>query len=108
MMGHTSTAMVDRVYGKLDENNLRRAIARMPGGTVPTQHAPEPDCPAGVTHRVQTTGTDGTHGATVVDATTADSEEEPADRPGQLVRAEGLEPSTSGLKVRWGLRMQVA
>ena len=28
MMGHSSTAMVDRVYGKLDEASYRRAIAR--------------------------------------------------------------------------------
>jgi hypothetical protein len=30
MMGHSSTAMVDRVYGKLDEMSFRRAIAKLP------------------------------------------------------------------------------
>ena len=30
MMGHSSTAMVDRVCGKLDEASYRRAIAKLP------------------------------------------------------------------------------
>lgn len=32
MMGHSSTAMVDRVYGKLDEMSFQRAIASAPAG----------------------------------------------------------------------------
>ncbi len=32
-------AMVDRVYGKLDEANYRRAIAKLPGGSPIQSHA---------------------------------------------------------------------
>ncbi|HEU4616161.1 MAG TPA: tyrosine-type recombinase/integrase [Kofleriaceae bacterium] len=99
MMGHTSTAMVDRVYGRLDEGNLRRAIARLPGATeAPTQpteaagQSAATDCHVGVTHDAADAGTHGTDGAVPDLWLVPDSVEEPTSYASELVRAEGLEP----------------
>jgi hypothetical protein len=93
-MGHTSTAMVDRVYGKLDQASFRRAIAKMPGGLAAE------DCHAGVTPITAQPGEHGTYGATPPKLKNADSGEESAFSSSLVVGAEGLEPSTSGLRVR--------
>jgi integrase len=98
MMGHTSTAMVDRVYGKLGEASYRRAIARMPGG-LPPESRPV-DCHAGVTPIAPQPGEHGTYGATPPKLKNADAGEESAFSSSLVVGAEGLEPSTSGLRVR--------
>jgi methanogenic corrinoid protein MtbC1 len=66
MMGHNATAMVDRVYGKLDEASYRRAIARLPGGTPTTQPVADPDCHTGVTSPPQSGGKHGTDGTDVM------------------------------------------
>jgi hypothetical protein len=66
MMGHSSTAMVDLVYGKLDEASYRRAIARLPGGTAGAQPTQDPGCHAGVTSAEQAGGEHGTHGVGAV------------------------------------------
>jgi len=100
MMGHSSTAMVDRVYGKLDEASYRRAIAKLPGGTISSAPSHDPACHAGVTPIAKKRGEHGVHGTTGCDAEIADSVEESAICGGCGVRAEGLEPSTSGLRVR--------
>ena len=108
MMGHTSTAMVDRVYGRLDEGNLRRAIAKLPGAndaattqaTGSTKNSAAADCHASVTHDAADVGTHGTDGASTPKREIADSVEESAISTSYGVRAEGLEPSTSGLRVR--------
>jgi hypothetical protein len=92
MMGHSSTAMVDRVYGKLDASNFRRAMARLPGA----------DLHAGVTHIEASAGDNGaggTHGAMAETAKAVNSDEESTASTSLRVRAEGLEPSTSGLGV---------
>lgn len=99
MMGHTSTAMVDRVYGKLDENNLRRAIAKMSGGTVPAQQTAETDCHAGGTQTTDTSGADGSSGTAIVRAAIINTVEITAESGLGGVRAVGLEPTTSGLRV---------
>jgi hypothetical protein len=100
MMGHSSTAMVDRVYGKLDEASYRRAIARLPGGTAGAQPTQDPGCHAGVTPAEQAGGEHGTHGTGAVLQRAVDPVEESAVYEDRVVRAEGLEPSTSGLRVR--------
>ena len=95
MMGHSSTAMVDRVYGRLDERSFRRAIGRLPGGS-PTAE----DCNAGVTSIPRNRGEHGVHGTNVENEKIANSDEEFAISSGCWVRAEGLEPSACGLRVR--------
>lgn len=92
MMGHSSTAMVDRVYGKLDEASYRRAIAKLPRGDVSLPRRHDPDCHAGVTSAARNAGEDGTHGTTAKLRLVTDSDEESAICSGCGVRAEGLEP----------------
>lgn len=72
MMGHSSMAMVDRVYGKLDEATYRRAIAKLPGGTPTTHAVVDPDCHAGVTSPAQSSGKHGTDGTEAMSQPTAD------------------------------------
>jgi Phage integrase family len=100
MMRHSSTAMVDRVYGKLDEASYRRAIARLPGGTPSAHQAANPDCHAGVTSPAQSGGKHGTGGTDAMLGPITDPQEESVTYGVRGVRAEGLEPSTSGLRVR--------
>jgi len=100
MMGHSSTAMVDRVYGKLDEASYRRAIAKLPGGTPVAHEVADPDCHAGVTSPAQSGGKHGTDGTGAMLGPVTDPEEESVTYGDHEVRAEGLEPSTSGLRVR--------
>ena len=90
MMGHSSTAMVDRVYGKLDEASYRRAIARLPGGTAGAQPTQEPGCHVGVTSAGQAGGEHGTHGMGSVLQRAVDPVEESAAYEDRTVRAEGL------------------
>ena len=97
MMGHSSTVMVDRVYGKLGEVNYRRAIAKLPGGAEAPQLTTSIDCHAGATHAQQAAGT---HDTTELKRESAEPCEESALSSSYGVRAEGLEPSTSGLRVR--------
>ena len=99
-MGHSSTAMVDKVYGKLDDATYRRAIAKLPGGGVPTQPAQAPGCHAGATPPGATAGEHGTDGNVTKLRLIGDSVEEPASYADDAVRAEGLEPSACGLRVR--------
>ena len=102
MMGHSSTAMVDRVYGKLDEATYRRAIARLPRA-IPVEESPaaEPgQSHTGVTVTPENGGTHGTPGTSVDQAANSDSVEESTNSGDSVVRAVGLEPTTSGLRVR--------
>lgn len=96
MMGHTSTAMVDRVYGRLDEGTLRRAIAKLPGASeAPTQaiETAPADCHARVTRLATDAGTHGTDGTVQDLRLVPDPDEESASYDEDGVRAEGLEPS---------------
>jgi hypothetical protein len=108
MMGHSSMTMVDRVYGKLDEASYRRAIAKMPAGTVSSGPTQDPDCHAGVTSIARNRGEHGADGTTTSETEIADPVEESAIYCSSGVRAEGLEPSTSGLRVRTGYLVVVA
>ncbi len=78
LLGHSSTRMVDLVYGQLDEATLAAAIQRLPGG-----------CDAGVTSAVPRSDT-GRHdlptsGSAIVD--------------GNSVPRVGIEPTTRGFSV---------
>jgi hypothetical protein len=53
LMGHTSTRMVDLVYGRVGPSDYEAAIAKLPGGT--QSHA-------GYTHAAQTLGRMGRQG----------------------------------------------
>ena len=69
LMGHTSTRMVDLVYGRVGPSDYEAAIARLPGGS--QSHA-------GYTHAPQNGGTHGTAGNTVAQAAITNSVEESA------------------------------
>jgi hypothetical protein len=88
MMGHSSTAMVDRVYGKLDASNFRRSMARLPGAGL---HA-------GVTHIDASPGENGaggTHGTRPETAKAVNSDEESTASTSLRVRQKGsnLQPA---------------
>ena len=103
LMGHRSTAMIQKHYGHLSPKNHADAIARLPR-LVPT--API-RCVTGVPNPSETPGADGAHGV-VVDFASAHLaaatswnirhlDEEPMM---DMVGAVGLEPTTNGLRVR--------
>jgi len=79
LMGHSSTRMVELVYGQLTDATYRDAIARMPGGS---------NCNAGVTDAVQNPGKDGTYGTVKTEPSA-----------GNLVPRAGIEPATRGFSV---------
>ena len=81
LLGHTTTKMVDLVYGRLDDATRAAAIARLPG------------CDAGVTRTVPSGGAGGTPG-------TAAGVAGPANTVGDLVPRVGIEPTTRGFSVR--------
>ena len=91
LMGHTSTRMVDLVYGRVGPSDYEAAIARLPGGN--GSHA-------GYTHAVQNHGTHGTAGNAVAQAATTDSVENPVDSTTDAVPRVGIEPTTRGFSVR--------
>jgi integrase len=88
LLGHSSTRMVDLVYGQLDEATLLGAIARLPGG-----------CDAGVTRGVPTRGTGGAVGTAAASPSIADSVGNPVDSAGCVVPRDGVEPPTRGFSV---------
>ncbi len=92
LMGHSSTRMVDLVYGKLDGATLARAIGRLPGGVVQR-------C-AGVTHDEASDGEHGTHGTIAKTAAAANSLVELATTAVLTVPGDGVEPPTHGFSVR--------
>jgi hypothetical protein len=98
MMGHSWAAMVDKVYGKLDEATYRRAIAKLPAGDVPAHPGPDPGCHAGATPAATAAGEHGTDVTGAKLQLVADSVEEPASYVDDGVRAEGLEPARDDAK----------
>jgi integrase len=88
LLGHTSTRMVELVYGQLDDATLASAIGRMPGGS----HA-------GVTHAVPIRGDIGAGGTSASPASIANSVEESAMSGGSVVPRAGIEPATRGFSV---------
>ena len=89
LMGHSSTRMVDLVYGKLDAGTLARAIGRLPGGVTD-----------GVTDSGANRWTGGTAGTTLAHAAITNSVEESAISTTSRVPRDGIEPPTRGFSVR--------
>jgi integrase len=92
LLGHSSTRMVEKVYGRLDEATLAAAISRLPGGGS--------DCNAGVTRDVRTGGTRGAGGNAIAQAAIENSVENPVDSAVLVVPRDGVEPPTRGFSVR--------
>ncbi len=88
LLGHSSTRMVDLVYGQLDEATLAAAIQRLPGG-----------CDAGVTNTVPTRGTPGAGGTHHHPPSIVNSVEESAISSTSVVPRDGVEPPTRGFSV---------
>jgi integrase len=109
LLGHSSTRMVDLVYGQLDEATLSRAIANLPGSIpgdkaaalrppVPTRTAQNRGDAEG-TNRGQKRGTEGTPGKTVPRRRSANSVEESANSRSLKVPKAGIEPAARGFSV---------
>lgn len=84
LLGHSSTRMVDLVYGQVDQQTLRRAMERLP--------APEWTCAAGVRDESGEPGKRGHDGQRIgpnLDDNRAES-----------VPRAGIEPATRGFSVR--------
>ena len=91
LMGHTSTRMVDLVYGRVGPNDYEAAISRLPGGN---------RLPAGYTDTAQNGRTNGTAGNAIAQAAITDSVEEPMISESLRVPRDGVEPPTRGFSVR--------
>jgi integrase len=91
LMGHTSTRMVDLVYGRVGPSDYEAAIARLPGGN--QSHA-------GYTFDVKNGGTHGTAGNAIAQAAIVNSVEESTISAGFEVPRVGIEPTTRGFSVR--------
>lgn len=88
LLGHSSTRMVDLVYGQLDEATLAAAIQRLPGG-----------CDAGVPHMVPRDGATGTGGTGARPMAISNSVEAARTSTENLVPSPGIEPGTRGFSV---------
>lgn len=79
LLGHSSTRMVDMVYGQIDGGTLARALNMLPGG----------DCDNGVPHSNAPTGPGGRAGHPQLTGTSVSA-----------VLGAGIEPATRGFSVR--------
>jgi integrase len=84
LLGHSTTRMVDLVYGRIDNATLRTAIMRLPS------------CDAGVSNAMPQPGVAGTTGHTPSAPTITNSVEESAISSSCLVPSPGIEPGTRG------------
>ena len=103
LLGHSSTRMVELVYGRLDHATLASAIAKLPGGPGSAPSAPSAaneDCHAGVTHAVRNAGEHGIHGTTIAQAAIVNSVETALTSTESVVPRDGVEPPTRGFSVR--------
>lgn len=89
LLGHSSTRMVERVYGQLDDATLAMAISRLPS------------CDAGVSPALPSAGTSGTHGTPSSSMAIVNSVEESFSSAVYEVPRVGIEPTTRGFS---GLR----
>ena len=85
LLGHSSTRMVDMVYGQLDEATLAAAIQRLPGG-----------CDAGVTYDLTHKAHGGTPGHGALSPSITNSVENPRSSSVDAVPGDGVEPPTRG------------
>ena len=113
LMGHGSTAMVQRHYGHLSPKNYSDAIALLPSfpeitakpSPTETRLANAPDrCVTGVPERVETDGSHGAHGVSALPARrppTARNKSASVEDPREVrVPRDGVEPPTRGFSVR--------
>jgi integrase len=100
LLGHSSTRMVEKVYGRLDADTLASAVAKLPVGAAPPPPIGDPDCNAGVTREPEKRGERGTSGTAIARAAIVNSVEESAISAGCVVPRDGIEPSTRGFSVR--------
>ena len=108
LMGHRDAKMVERYYGHLKPKNLSDSMEHLPrfpellAAAEDVDHAAtEPRCVTGVSEHPAANGSNGTQTVPAVPpvrTTNSVISDEKAWNYG--VRAEGLEPSTSGLRVR--------
>jgi integrase len=89
LLGHSSTRMVDLVYGQLDESTLSRAILRLPG----VEALP---CDAGVSRAVPNAGAGGAGGTSASPPSIRNSVEESFASTEKEVPRDGVEPPTRG------------
>ena len=90
MMGHTSTRMVDLVYGRVGPTDYVPAMARCHWWRPQFVHTNETQSHAGYTDNGQTRGTDGTGGNAVIVHSSSEV----------VVPRVGIEPTTRGFSVR--------
>ena len=109
LMGHGSTAMVQRHYGHLSPKNYADAIAVLPSFDIaPTPATPTATaagassnrCVTGVPNPVETAGADGAHGAEAPPARRPPTSQKhgasDGDQRSGLVPKDGVEPPTRG------------
>lgn len=84
LLGHSSTRMVEKVYGHLSDTSLRDAIDRLPG------------CAAGVQPTLLQEGATGTDGTAVAALLVEEGRETAAGSPVLTVPSPGIEPGTRG------------
>lgn len=85
LLGHSSTRMVELVYGQLDDATLVAAIGKLPGG-----------CDAGVTHNLPRSDTAGTTGHSPSTLSIVNSVEASQTSTVNVVPRDGVEPPTRG------------
>jgi integrase len=85
LLGHTTTRMVDLIYGQLSDAALAQAIAKLPGR-----------CDAGVSNQVPNRGIAGTTGHTPSSPAIVNSVENSLTSTVDVVPRDGVEPPTRG------------
>jgi len=93
LLGHSSTRMVELVYGRLDERTLASAVDKLPGGSLHQLHA-------GVTVTPSNGGEHVAGGAALAQAAIVNSVEESLGLQNFGVPRVGIEPTTRGFSVR--------
>lgn len=97
LLGHTTTRMVDLVYGRLDDATLSAAIMKLPGA-----------CDAGVPNGMPRPGAAGTTGHTPSSPSIVNSVEMSAASTEDFVPRAGIEPATRGFSGLADLAPKVA
>jgi hypothetical protein len=98
LLGHSSTRMVEKVYGRLDQATLNAAISRLPGANAPQPTATagvtaDSRCHAGVTALPKNGGEHGTSGTAIAQAALTNSVEEALhQKRGQDAPGRGISP----------------
>ena len=89
LMGHTSTRMVDLVYGRVGPNDYELAISKLPGGA-PTCDQSDIKSHAGYTDQAPKPSIDGTGETPSIASYSSET----------FVPRVGIEPTTRGFSVR--------